>query len=162
MTSELTRGYVPGAIGRISELHAAYYSRYWHFGLFFEAKVATEMSAFLRRFDDSMDGFWAVTQAGRVEGGISIDGIHAHDEGAHLRWFIVSDALRGTGWGGRLMDAALSFCSRVGHPRVYLWTFEGLAEARHLYEKSGFHLAESNKGEQWGAEMTEQKFILDL
>ena len=71
---------------------------------------------------------------GRVEGSITIDGIHAEDAGAHLRWFIVSDALRGTGVGRQLMDAAIACCHDRSYTRVYLWTFEGLDAARHLYE----------------------------
>jgi hypothetical protein len=43
--------YRPGAIGRVTEMHAAYYHRTWGFGLFFEAKVATELAEFLGRFD---------------------------------------------------------------------------------------------------------------
>ena len=34
------KGYVPGAIGRVAEMHALYYHREWDFGMFFEAKVA--------------------------------------------------------------------------------------------------------------------------
>jgi hypothetical protein len=33
---EIIRGYVPGAIGRVSSLHACHYHREWGFGLFFE------------------------------------------------------------------------------------------------------------------------------
>jgi GNAT superfamily N-acetyltransferase len=161
MPYELSRGYRTGAIGRIAELHAIYYSRHWGFGLFFEAKVASEMAAFLQRANDKTDGFWTVHLDGRVEGGITIDGIHAAGDGAHLRWFITSDALRGAGWGNRLMETALTFCREAGHARVYLWTFEGLLEARHLYEKFGFRLTESQTGMQWGTEVTEQKFLLE-
>jgi hypothetical protein len=35
-------GYIPGAIGRIVELHGRYYHEHWGFDLFFESKVATE------------------------------------------------------------------------------------------------------------------------
>lgn len=35
----LVRGHVPGAIGRVVELHGVYCHRHWGFGLFFEAKV---------------------------------------------------------------------------------------------------------------------------
>ena len=31
----ITNGYVPGTIGRIAELHAAYYAKYWGFGQYF-------------------------------------------------------------------------------------------------------------------------------
>jgi GNAT superfamily N-acetyltransferase len=154
----LVRGYVPGAIGRVVELHGGYYHRHWGFGLFFEAKVATELSEFLRRYDEARDGFWTVLAEGRVEGAIVIDGLHAAGEGAHLRWFIVSDALRGRGAGNRLMDAAMGFCRDKGFPKTFLWTFEGLGAARHLYEKAGFVLVEERRGAQWGIEVREQRF----
>ena len=154
----LVRGYVPGAIGRVVELHGGYYHRHWGFGLFFEAKVATELSAFLTRYDEARDGFWTVLADGRVEGAIAVDGLHAADPGAHLRWFIVSDALRGRGAGNRLMDAAMGFCRERRYPKAFLWTFEGLFAARHIYEKAGFALVEERRGAQWGIEVREQRF----
>ena len=51
MSKTEIKGYVPGTIGRIAELHALYYSREWGFGKFFEAKVATELSEFVSRLD---------------------------------------------------------------------------------------------------------------
>ena len=45
-TIELISGYLPGAIGRITELHGTYYAKNWDLGLYFEAKVATELAAF--------------------------------------------------------------------------------------------------------------------
>lgn len=155
-------GYVPGAIGRVAELHAGYYSRAWDFGLYFEAKVATDLSAFLRRYDPARDGFWTVVRDGRVEGSIAIDGAKAGAEGAHLRWFILSDALRGLGMGNRLMLEAVEFCRQREYARVFLWTFQGLESARHLYEKFGFCLAEQLEAEQWGRRMLEQRYVLAL
>jgi len=46
--------------------------------------------------------------------------------------------------------------------RTVLWTFEGLHAARHLYEKSGFQLVEQYRGTQWGTEVNEQQFLLQL
>ena len=155
-------GYVPGAIGRVAELHATYYSTVWNFGLYFEAKVATELSEFLRRFDLGRDGFWTANRSGRVEGSIAIDGARAKTEGAHLRWFILSDALRGLGVGNRLMQEAVGFCREREYSRVFLWTFQGLDSARHLYEKFGFRLADEIEGEQWGKRVLEQRYVLDL
>lgn len=43
------RGYAPGALGRITELHTVYYHRHWGFGRYFESLVATELAEFLRR-----------------------------------------------------------------------------------------------------------------
>jgi GNAT superfamily N-acetyltransferase len=125
---------------------APYYHAHWGFSLFFEAKVATELAAFLGRYDEQHDGFWTASADGRIEGSITIDGSHAAVEGAHLRWFVMSDARRGQGVGNRLIDAAIGFCRSRGDTRVYLWTFEGLDAARHLYEKNGFRLAEQQRG----------------
>ncbi len=155
-------GYVPGAIGRVAELHANYYSKAWDFGLYFEAKVAAELAEFLRRYDPARDGFWTAIQGGRVEGSIAIDAAKAGTEGAHLRWFILSDALRGLGAGNRLMKEAVGLCRQRGYRSVFLWTFQGLEPARHLYEKFGFRLAQQIAGEQWGKRVLEQRYVLAL
>lgn len=162
MSSVSIEGYVPGAIGRIAELHGVYYSREWGFGKFFEAKVATDLSAFVNRLDEKRDRLWTVCLANRVEGSIAIDGIKARADAAHLRWFILSPRLKGRGFGNRLMDSALSFCRAKQYAKVFLWTFKGLDTARHLYEKHGFTLAEELEGTQWGTTVIEQKFTLDV
>ena len=159
---KIAKGYVPGSLGRVAELHGAYYHDQWGFGLFFEAKVAVELSEFLKRYDKSRDGFWTVSADGRVEGSIAIDGLHAESEGAHLRWFILSDALRGKGAGNRLISTAFTFCRNKGYKKIYLWTFEGLGAARHLYEKGGFKLVEEHRGSQWGTPVKEQRFECSL
>lgn len=162
MSNVSVAGYVPGAIGRVVELHAAYYAKAWDFGLYFEAKVATELSEFLRRLDPARDGFWTAIVGGRVEGSIAIDGARGETEGAHLRWFILSEALRARGVGNRLMQEAVEFCRRREYARAYLWTFQGLEPARHLYEKFGFRLAEQCEGGQWGRRVLEQRYVLSL
>ncbi len=159
---EIVNGYSAGAIGRVVELHGAYYHTHWGFGAFFEAKIARELAEFFGRYNSRRDAFWTAAVSGRIEGTITIDGAQAHDEGAHLRWFIVSDALRGKGVGKRLIHAAVEFCRRNQHPCVYLWTFEGLQAARHLYEMAGFQLVEQHRGTQWGTEVIEQRFELSL
>ncbi|NKB65826.1 MAG: GNAT family N-acetyltransferase [Candidatus Latescibacteria bacterium] len=158
----ITRGYTPGSIGRIAQLHGVYYHRQWNFGLFFEAKVATELSAFLAGYDQRRDSFWTAQLSGHVEGSIAIDGLHAQEEGAHLRWFIVSDALRGKGVGNQLIETAVDFCRAQEYRRIYLWTFAGLDAARRLYEKAGFSLVEQRPGDQWGTPVDEQQFALQL
>jgi len=157
---KIETGYIPGSIGRIAELHGTYYHEHWGFGLFFEAKVAMELSEFLQRYDPSSGGIWIATINGRVEGSVVIDGIHAANEGAHLRWFIISDTLRGKGMGGKLISKAIDFCNTQGYKKTYLWTFEGLDAARHLYENAGFKLIRQKSGVQWGTTVNEQYFEL--
>ena len=155
-------GPVPGACGRIAALHADYYGRNWGFGPVFKETITAGVTAFLERFDPRRDGFWTVCLGGDVAGAIAIDAIHAESDGAHLRWFILSEDLRGRGLGNRLLSMAIAFCRKRGYPRIYLWTFEGLQTARHLYEKYGFRLVAARPGSQWGQEVMEQRFVLDL
>lgn len=159
MTVTLHAGYRPGCIGRITELHARFYAEHAGFGLAFETQVATELAGFCSRFDPRRDGLWLAMQDGEVQGAIAIDGARAGTEGAHLRWFILAQPLRGSGTGQRLLQAALQFCADRGYPRVYLWTFDQLHAARRLYEHHGFTLASSQRGRQWGTEVNEQLFV---
>lgn len=158
----IVNGYVPGAVGRIVELHGAYYAAHWGFGAFFEARMARELAEFIDRFDQKRDGLWTAASEGRIAGSIAIAGSRTGDESAHLRWFLLDESSRGRGTGRRLLDEALAFCRRCGHRRVSLWTFAGLDAARRLYEHAGFVLAEEQRGTQWGAEVTEQRFELHL
>ena len=156
---EIKSGYIPGAIGRVTELHGRYYHDNWNFGVYFESKVACELSAFMNRFNPENDGIWFAVVNGRILGSIVIDGIHASEKGAHLRWFIVSDALKG--YGRKLITQAIHFCSTRRYKKIYLWTFKGLDTARHLYEDCGFKLIKQKKGAQWGTEVIEQYFELN-
>jgi hypothetical protein len=61
-----------------------------------------------------------------------------------------------------LVREAVQFCKNRNYKRIYLWTFEGLDVARHLYEREGFLLSLQNKVHQWGACINEQMFELKL
>src|SRR4030043_2485763 len=97
-------GYIPGAIGRIAELHGTYYYKHWGFDLFFESKVATDLSEFLRHFDETRDGFWVASVGEKIVGAIAIDGVNHDSQGAHLRWFIVAPENQGHGIGKMLIE----------------------------------------------------------
>ena len=94
-----------------------------------------------------------------IVGSISIDGENLENGQAHLRWFVVSNTIRGGGVGGALLDAAIEFCDSQGYHECHLWTVKGLDAARSLYERKGFVLAEEYRGDQWGDEVLEQKFV---
>ncbi|MFH1491452.1 MAG: GNAT family N-acetyltransferase [Pseudomonadota bacterium] len=151
-------GYVPGAIGKITELHATWYHRHWDFGPYFERKVAVELSEFFGGFDEKKDGLWLAAFEGRILGSIAIDGIDVENKGAHLRWFIVDPEYQGQGIGTMLIRKALEFCEKSRYRRVYLWTFAGLDGARHLYETHGFALCKEHEDNQWGVTLREQMF----
>jgi len=159
MTDITYAGYRPGALGRICELQSTYYGREWGFGATYETKVAGDMAAFLGRYDPERDLFLTALKGDAIEGGITIDGPN-RDGWARLRWFIVSDAIRGSGVGFELMDRAMAFVEDKGYDRVYLTTIDGLEAARRLYERAGFTPSSSETGTTWGPPVTEQRFEL--
>ncbi|AKA24157.1 helix-turn-helix domain-containing GNAT family N-acetyltransferase [Pseudomonas chlororaphis] len=157
------RGYRPGMIGRITELHAQYYARLVGFGQFFEQRVAAGLAEFSARLDQPDNGIWLAVLDEQIVGSIAIDlgGGPDHEQTdriAHLRWFILDEAARGTGTGRLLLETALAHCDRVGARSCYLWTFSGLDAARHLYEAFGFQLVEEQPAAQWGKTVLEQRF----
>lgn len=157
MPITIDEGYKPGYIGRIAQLHAAYYSASNGFGVEFEAKVARELGDFCISYTAGRDGLWIAADP-EVQGSIAIDGSNADKDGAHLRWFVTSNVLRGQGLGRRLLGQALEFADACGYRRTYLWTFDGLTAARHLYEAHGFCLVLERRGSQWGTAVLEQRF----
>jgi GNAT superfamily N-acetyltransferase len=156
------RGYYPGVIGRITEIHAVYYFDHWGFDVTFETQVGRELSDFISEFHEGRDGFWAALLDGKFAGSIAIDGRQAHKEGARLRWFIVPPQYQGQGIGVKLIERAVTFCKERGHRSVFLWTFEGLQAARALYERMGFLISKEHEIYQWGQNITEQMFVLSL
>jgi len=156
------QGYTPGAIGKITAAHAVYYHAHWGFDASFESQVARELAAFVADFQHTRDGLWVAVSNGRFAGSIAIDAKLAATEGARLRWFIVVPAHQGGGIGRALLKQAVDHCRDKGYRLVFLWTFAGLTSARNLYEEVGFSLVEQQAVHQWGQQIAEQKFVLQL
>lgn len=153
---QILQGYQPGCIGDVAAMHARFYSEHWGFGAFFEARVATELAAFAGSLPADGKALWLCVENGRTLASLAIDGDLATGV-AHLRWFIVDDALRGSGVGRQLMSSAMAFVD-AHYRETYLWTFKGLDAARHLYESVGFELTSESEGAQWGTTVVEQRF----
>lgn len=154
------KGYYPGAIGKIIELHATYYYNNWGFDVSFETQVGGELSEFISVLEEERDGFWIAEADEQFAGSIAIDGRGGNVDGVRLRWFIVSPEFQGKGIGRALLRTAVAFCRNTGYTYVYLWTFKGLDAARSLYEEEGFRLHDEHNVKQWGNTLTEQKFVL--
>ncbi|MEM8551123.1 MAG: GNAT family N-acetyltransferase [Pseudomonadota bacterium] len=148
----------PGVAGEIVRLHALYYAREWGFGAPFQAMVANELSAFLAAYDPHDDLFLNAFDRDTLLGSITIDRTVTGGGGAHLRWFIVSEAARGRGIGSTLMARAMAFCDARGVARCWLTTFAGLDPARRLYERHGFRLTKEQGADRWQGGVREQLF----
>lgn len=155
----IVSGYRPGIIARITEMHALYYSQAYGLGQPFESVVAGGLADFANRLHAPINQVWVATSGDEILGSIAIDGEDMGPGVAHLRWYIIDDVLRGTGYGKALLDAALAFADEQGFAETHLFTFSGLNAARHLYEARGFVLTEEGAGTQWGKEVMEQRFV---
>jgi DNA-binding MarR family transcriptional regulator/GNAT superfamily N-acetyltransferase len=152
-------GYAPAIIGRIVEMLQSHMSGHYSFGAAFETRITTDLAGFIARIEAPQNEIWRAERDGRIVGSISIDGQNLGDGLAHLRWFIVSEEMRGAGAGSALLARALDFCDALGFRETHLWTVQGLDAARKLYEKQGFALTDEYYGDQWGANVLEQKFV---
>lgn len=155
----IAQGYRPGLIGQIVALHAEIYSRWAGFGCAFECKVARELADFIAEHDGRDSAIWHATRQDQLSGSIAIDGVDLGERRAHLRWFIVDPSCRGAGLGKQLLARALDFVDERHFAETHLWTLKGLEAARSLYERTGFVLAEEYEGDQWGKQITEQKWV---
>ena len=151
-------GYRPGALGGVLGLHMSYYAREWGFGQAFETKVAAELADFLARMDPVRDLFLTAWRGDALAGSISMDVSGGGPDGAHLRWFAVSEAERGSGLGKQLMARAIAHADRVAAGPVWLTTFAGLDAARTLYERHGFTLSAQSDDDQWQGGVREQLY----
>ena len=151
-------GYQPGMIGRITEMHAAFYARHAGFGQFFESQVATGVAEFAGRLNQTGNHVWLALLNDRIVGSVAIDG---QDLATTTR------TCAGSSWTTAVAAAAwAASCwprpwptDRLGFAATRLWTFKGLDAARKLYESVGFQLVREEAGEQWGSTVTEQQFI---
>lgn len=155
---QISSGYKAGLIGRVTEMHMAYYAPNSGFGQRFESVVAGGLASFCDRLDHSKNEIWLAIQEQHIVGSVAIDGEDLGNNTAHLRWFIMDEHVRGTGVGRQLLTKAIQFVDAHNFKETHLWTFNGLSAARHLYESIGFKFVEQTMGDQWGVEVLEQKF----
>ncbi|MGB0497942.1 MAG: GNAT family N-acetyltransferase [Rubricella sp.] len=151
---ERVEGYRAGVIAGMIRLHMRTYGPEWGFGAGFEALLAKEMGLFVDRYDARRDFFVTLWRDGDPCASLVIDG--AKPMRAHLRWFVVDQALRGSGVGRALLEEALAFVDARGVPTTYLTTFKGLDAAAKLYTDTGFSVIRSEAEDRWKGGVSEQ------
>ncbi len=159
---EIRRGYEPGLIGRVSELHGRYYAAAWGSGAPFEILIAREFSEFIAHYDPEKDLVLSAHIDGVLVGSISIIGRHPGPDGVQLRFFLVDPAYHGRGAGKALLSAALEWCRERGFPKIFLWTVDELPQSRGLYEKAGFRVTERCPDDRYTVHRDNLKMELTL
>ena len=67
-------GYRPGLVGRVEEMHGAFYARHSGFGQFFESQVASGVAEFAGRLEQPRNVIWSAVHGERIVGSLAIDG----------------------------------------------------------------------------------------
>ncbi|MCE5341980.1 MAG: helix-turn-helix domain-containing GNAT family N-acetyltransferase [Eubacteriales bacterium] len=97
---------------------------------------------------------------GRPLGSVAI--VKYDDQTAQFRFFLLEPEARGYGLGLRLMEAALDFCRKTGYTHVFLETISLLTTARTIYHRMGFRVTQAHLQTEWGREVLEERWDLDL
>ena len=159
---EIHRGYEPGLIGRVGELHGRYYADAWGAGAPFEIMMLREFCEFIEHYDPEKDLVLSAHVRGAMIGAISILGRNASLSGVQLRFFIVDPAYHGRGAGKALIHAALDWCRERGFRNVFLWTVDHLPQSRGLYEKVGFRVTERCPDDRYTVHRQNLKMELEI
>jgi N-acetylglutamate synthase-like GNAT family acetyltransferase len=139
---ELHRGYEPGVVGRIGELHGRYYAAAWGSGAPFEILVSRELCDFVEHYDARKDLLLTAHTDGVMVGSLGVVGRTPEPDTAQLRFVIVDPAYQGRGAVKAMLNTALDWCREAGFSKVFLWTVDHLPESRSMYEKAGFRVTD--------------------
>jgi GNAT superfamily N-acetyltransferase len=139
---ELHRGYEPGLVGRVSELHGRFYATAWGSGAPFEIMMARDFCDFIEHYDPEKDLVLSSHISGVMVGSISILGQNPEPDGVQLRFFLVDPAYQGRGAGRVLLSTALDWCRERNFRKIFLWTVDHLTQSRRMYEQAGFRVTE--------------------
>jgi RimJ/RimL family protein N-acetyltransferase len=159
---EIHRGYEPGLIGRVGELHGRYYATAWGSGAPLELMMTREFCDFIEHYDPDRDLVLSSHISGVLVGSISILGQNPGPDGVQLRFFIVDPAHHGRGAGKALLSTALAWCCERGFRKIFLWTVDRLPQSRHLYEKAGFRVTERVPDDRYTVHRDNLKMELTL
>lgn len=149
----------PGDLGTVIHLHGIHYAREWGLDTTFEPYVAGPLAEFILKGPDA-GRLWLAESESTIVGSIAL--VKTGNGEGQLRWFLVTTEGRGLGLGQQLMARVLDYARAEGLSSIYLWTFEGLSTARHLYRKAGFRETQRAIRSLWGQTLVEIRMDLDL
>lgn len=115
---------------------------------------------FANNFNPKTDCLNILECNGNPAGSIAV--VKAEDEIAQIRFFMLEPEMRGRGYGNKLMDMALDFCREKKYKHVFLLTISAQVIARHIYERRGFRKTDSYDKSEWGEEVVEERWDLEL
>jgi DNA-binding MarR family transcriptional regulator/GNAT superfamily N-acetyltransferase len=150
----------PGDFGWVVHRHGVLYADEYGWDASFEGLVARIVADYIDKHDPRRETAWIAEVDGDPAGCVFC--VRKDDSTAQLRLLLVEPSCRGMGIGARLVDECLVFARRVGYKSIMLWTNDVLGDARRIYERAGFRLAEQGAHHSFGHDLVEQVWQRDL
>lgn len=150
----------PGDLGWVVARHGALYAREYQWDERFEGFVAGIIAEYTRNYDPGMERCWIAEVNGENAGSVFV--VKKSEDIAKLRMLLVDPKARGMGIGKRLVQECLRFAQEKGYKKMTLWTNSCLLAARHIYQKVGFELVDSEPYHDFGQDLVGETWEIDL
>lgn len=149
-----------GDAGWLIQQHAELYASAEGFDATFETLVAEILVDFIRSHDPARERGFIAWRGGQRLG--SVFCVHAEDEVAKLRLFLIRPEARGLGLGHHLLTSCMAWARARGYRRMVLWTHESHRAACALYAAHGWRCLSSVPVRSFGVDLVEQSWQVDL
>ena len=149
-----------GDAGWLIQQHGMLYAREEGFDKTFEALVAEILAAYIRENDPECERAWIAWRGDERLG--SIFCVRQDAETAKLRLFLIVPGARGLGLGHRLLSTCMDWARARGYRRMALWTHESHRAACALYASHGWRCTRSVPVHNFGVDLVEQAWEIDL
>jgi GNAT superfamily N-acetyltransferase len=150
----------PGDYGWVVSCHGSLYASEYGWNEQFEGLVAKIVANYLEKHDPAGEHCWIARVHEKPSGCVFL--VRKNRSTAQLRLLLVEPGARGHGVGRQLVAACIAFARKAGYRKIQLWTNSVLDAARHIYEKAGFVLVESEKHHSFGQDLVGQTWELML
>ena len=149
-----------GDIGYITYLHGIFHHNECGYGISFEAYVAEGLTEFFKNYNPECERMWICEHDNKIIGSLLL--MNRGNQTAQLRYYIIEPEYRGIGLGRKLMDLFMEFVKEKNYRQCYLWTTDELKTASAIYLKYGFELSEEKESNDFGKNVTEQRYDIFL
>ena len=156
----LLRAPRPGDLGWVIQRQAAGYAAEYGWDETYEALVARIIADYVDHHDPAREAAWIAESDGQRVGSILC--VRKSDTVAQLRLLYVDPAARGLGIGSKLVEECLRFARAAGYTEMMLWTNSVLAEARRIYQRTGFSLTGEEPHHSFGTDLVGQHWSRKL
>jgi len=139
-------------------LYCILYKKEYGLGGTFEQYVLDSLAKYIEQRSEGE--IWVAEYNGQIVGSIGV--VSMDKSTAQLRWFLIEPEFRGIGLGRQLITKAVDYCKQKKFSRVFLWTFQDLKAARHLYSSLGFMPVEQVENNTWKRGLVEELWDLSI